>query len=72
DFRQSFHAAGGDWRVELVVRVLPAEHYERIYRDALENADQLPAAALPPLRRALEEAVATRYELLRIETGAEP
>lgn len=72
DFRQPFNAAGGDWRVELVMRVLPAEHYERIYRDALGHADQLPAAAVPLLRRALDEAVAARYELLRIEAVAEP
>jgi hypothetical protein len=69
DFRQVFTAAGEDWRVELVMHVLPAEHYERIYRDSLSRADQLPASAVPLLRRALEEAVATRYELLRIEAG---
>lgn len=71
DFRQSFSASGGDWRVELVVRVLPAEHYERIYRDSLSRADQFPAAAVPLLRRALDEAVATRYELLRLDAGVE-
>jgi len=58
--------------VELVMRVLPAEHYERIYRDALARAGQLPEAAVPLLRRALDEAVATRYELLRIEARVEP
>jgi hypothetical protein len=72
DFRQPFSAVDGDWRVELVMRVLPAEHYERIYRDSLGHADQLPAAAVPLLRRALDEAVATRYELLRLEAKAEP
>ena len=71
DFRQPFTAPGGDWRVELVMRVLPAEHYERIYRDSLSRADQLPAAAVPLLRRALAEAVAARYELLRIEAGVD-
>ena len=69
DFRQPFAAPGGDWRVELVVRVLPAEHYERIYRDSLSRADQLPATAVPLLRRALADAIATRYELLRIEAS---
>lgn len=71
DFRQLFTAPGGDWRVELVMRVLPAEHYERIYRDSLSRADQLPAAAVPLLRRALAEAVAARYELLRIDAGVD-
>src|SRR5690606_26014521 len=32
EFHQPFSAAGDAWRIELVVRVLPAEHYERIYR----------------------------------------
>ncbi len=72
DFRQPFSAADGDWRVELVMRVLPAEHYERIYRDSLSHADQLPTAVVPLLRRALDEAVATRYELLRLEARAGP
>ena len=69
DFRQPFTAPGGNWRVELVMRVLPAEHYERINRDSLSRADQLPAAAVPLLRRALAEAEAARYELLRIEAS---
>ncbi len=68
-FRQPFAAPAGDWRVELVVRVHPAEHYERIYRDSLGRAAQLPAAAVPLLRQALADAVATRYELLRVEAG---
>lgn len=71
DFRQLFTAPDSDWRVVLVMRVLPAEHYERIYRDSLSRADQLPADVVPVLRRALTEAVATRYELLRIEAGVE-
>lgn len=69
DFRQSFSATKGNWRVELVMRVLPAEHYERIYRDSLSRADQLPAAAVPLLQRAFDEAMATRYELLRLEAN---
>ncbi len=69
EFRQPFAAPQGDWRVELVVRVLPAEHYERIYRDSLSRTDQLPATAVPLLRRALDEAVAMRYELLRLDAG---
>ena len=71
DFRQPFTATGGNWRVELVMRVLPAEHYERINRDSLSRADQLPAAAVPLLRRALAEAEAARYELLRIEASVD-
>lgn len=71
EFHQPFSAAGDAWRIELVVRVLPAEHYERIYRDSLSRADRLPAAAVPLLRRALDETVATRYELLRLDAGAE-
>ncbi|MCE5233894.1 MAG: hypothetical protein ABFC67_15275 [Mizugakiibacter sp.] len=70
DFRQPFTAPDGDWHVELVMRVNPAEHYERIYRDSLNHADQLPAAAVPLLRQALAEAVAAQYELLRIEASA--
>ena len=64
-------APGGDWHVELVVRVRPAEHYERIYRDSLRRADQLPADAVPLLQHALADAVAARYELLRIEASVD-
>jgi hypothetical protein len=71
DFRQPFTAPGSGWHVELVMRVLPAEHYERINRDSLSRAEQLPAAAVPLLRHALADAVATRYELLRIEAGVD-
>ena len=56
-----------DWQVELVVRVRPGEHYERIYRDALARADRLPAAVLPPLRQALDQVRAAEYELLRVQ-----
>ena len=72
EFRQPLVAPdGGDWRVELVMRVLPGEHYERIYRDSLGRAGQLPAAAVPLLRQALADAEAARYELLRVEAGVE-
>lgn len=71
EFRQPFAApAGGGWRVELVMRVLPGEHYERIYRDSLGRAGQLSAAAVPLLRQALAEVEAARYELLRVEAAA--
>jgi hypothetical protein len=79
DFRQAFAAPRGtEWRVELVVRVKPGEHYERIYRDSLARADRLPHAVLPQLRLALDEVVAAEYELLRVEAkpqakpGAKP
>jgi hypothetical protein len=72
EFRQPFAAPdGGGWRVELVMRVQPGEHYERIYRDSLRQARKLPAAAVPLLRQALADVEAARYELLRIEAAAE-
>jgi hypothetical protein len=72
EFRQPFVAPdGGGWNVELVMRVLPGEHYERIYRDSLGRAGQLPPAAVPLLRQALADAEVARYELLRVEAGAE-
>lgn len=55
------------WHVELVARVRPGEHYERIYRDAIVRADSLPAAVLPQLRQALEQVRAAEYELLRAQ-----
>jgi len=75
EFRRAFTAPRGkDWRVELVMRVRPGEHYERIYRDSLTRGDRLPPAALPQLRAALHEVQAAEYELLRVaaEPGAEP
>ena len=70
EFRQPFVAPDGGWRVELVMRVLPGEHYERIYRDSLSRAGQLPPAAVPLLRKALDEVESAHYELLRIEAAA--
>lgn len=67
EFRQPFTAPEGSWHVELVVRVLPGEHYERIFRDSLGRAAQFPAAAVPVLRQALANVEAARYELLRVE-----
>jgi hypothetical protein len=68
EFRQPFATpSGAGWRVELVVQVLPGEHYERIYRDSLGRAAQLPDAAVPLLRQALADVEAARYELLRVE-----
>jgi hypothetical protein len=59
--------AASGWWLELVVRVRPGEHYERIYRDSLARADRLPPAVLPELEQALEEVRAAEYELLRVE-----
>jgi hypothetical protein len=71
EFRQPYISPGAaGWRVELVMRVLPGEHYERIYRDSLSRAGQLPAAAVPLLRQALEEVESAYYELLRLEAVA--
>jgi hypothetical protein len=68
EFRQIGIAPGNDgWRVELVMRVFPGEHYERIFRDSLTRAGQLPPAVVPVLRQALDEVESARYELLRVE-----
>jgi len=68
EYRQGFAATeNDDWEMELVMRVAPAEHYERIYRDSLSHSDKLPPTAVPLLRRALAEAEAKRYELLRLK-----
>lgn len=52
-------------RLELVIRVAPAEHYERAFRHSLAASKRLPAMTKALLQQALAEAVATRYELLR-------
>lgn len=70
EFRQPFVAPDDGWRVELVMRVLPGEHYERIYRDSLSRAGLLPPAAVPLLRKALDEVESAHYELLRLEAAA--
>jgi hypothetical protein len=75
EFVQKFAAPRGKkWQVELVVRVKPGEHYERIYRDSLAHADRLPPDALQQLRLALDEVQAAEYELMRVtvESGAKP
>lgn len=73
-FRQAFSApAGQGWEVELVVRVSPGEHYERIYRDSLRQADRLPEDVVDLLHLALSNVEGARYELMRVraEAGAE-
>lgn len=55
------------WHVELVVRVRPGEHYERIYLDGIARAASLPAAVLPQLKQALDQVRAAEYELLRLQ-----
>jgi hypothetical protein len=61
--------AGGDWRLALIIRIAPGEHYERIYRDSLTRVAQFPATVEPLLRRALSNAEANRYPLLRLEAS---
>ena len=75
DFVQKFTAPRGKkWQVEVVVRVKPGEHYERIYRDSLTHADRLPPEVLPQLKLALDEVQAAEYELMRVavEPDAKP
>lgn len=65
-FAAQFTATRADgWWVELVVRVKPGEHYERMYRDHLARVDELPPQAVPDLRRALSEVQSAEYELMR-------
>lgn len=67
DFIQPFSAPpGANWRLELVVRVRPGEHYERVFMHSLTQAEALPAAALPQLKLALSRVRAAEYELLRV------
>lgn len=67
DFTVPFAAPHrGGWKVELVVRVKPGEHYERMYREYLARAAELPPQAVSQLRRALAEVLAAEYELMRV------
>jgi hypothetical protein len=67
-FDQPFAVPHGlNWRLELIVRVRPGEHYERIYRASLGQAERLPPNVLPDLKLALSEVRAAEYELLRRE-----
>lgn len=70
EFVQPFEAKGRDWNLELVVDVSPGEHYERIFRDSLNRADQFPPKAVELLRQALGEAEGKRYELMRATVNA--
>ncbi|WP_243393621.1 cytochrome c family protein [Solimonas fluminis] len=58
--------------LELRIRVAPREHYERTYRSVLEQADKLDAGTLRLLRQAYDEAVATRFEALRLRRPLPP
>jgi hypothetical protein len=66
DFDDRFDAPHADWHLELVVRVKPGEHYERMYREHLARRDELPPAAVPHLQRALQQVVSAEYELTRL------
>lgn len=57
--------AAKGWRVDLVVQVRPAAHYERVFADSLARPQQLPPEALRLLRQALARAQASGYELHR-------
>ncbi|MEB2335390.1 MAG: multiheme c-type cytochrome [Burkholderiales bacterium] len=57
-------AAG--WKVELVVRVKPGEHYERMFREHLARDAQLPPQAVSQLRQALADVLSAEYELTRV------
>jgi hypothetical protein len=71
EFEQPFRAPGGsNWWLELVLRVRPGEHYERIFKASLAQADRLPPAVLPLLNDALKQVRGAEYELLRVR--AEP
>ncbi len=66
-FVQPIDAATSDgWSVELTLHVRPGEHYERTFRDSLSRAGQLPQAARPLLREALQRVQTAEYELMRL------
>lgn len=54
------------WRVELLLEVAPREHYERMFQGMLAQAAQLEQETVALLRKAHEEAKATRFEALRL------
>lgn len=59
-------------RVELRVAVAPREHYERMFRYVLAQRARLDAGTQQTLQAALDEAVATRYEALRLTRALPP
>ncbi|MBK1615946.1 hypothetical protein CKO44_21055 [Rubrivivax gelatinosus] len=59
-------------RVELRVAVAPREHYERMFRYVLAQRAKLDARTQQTLQAALDEAVATRYEALRLTRALPP
>ncbi len=58
---------GRKWRLALIIQIAPGEHYERIYSESLGRLAQFPADVGPLLHRALADAQAARYQLMRIE-----
>jgi hypothetical protein len=69
----SLPEADAPWEIDLVINVDPDEHYERTFGKSLkEHADQLPAATLKELRRALSEDRARRYRLLEMHKPVPP
>jgi hypothetical protein len=53
--------------VVLEVAVAPREHYERMFKQMMQQAEKLSPAVLGLLETAYTEARATRYELLRLQ-----
>jgi hypothetical protein len=51
----------------LEVAVAPREHYERMFKQMMQQAEKLSPAVLGLLETAYTEARATRYELLRLQ-----
>lgn len=58
--------------LELKITVAPREHYERTYLSVLAQADKLDAETLRLLRQAHDEAVAARFEALRLRRPLPP
>lgn len=67
DFAVRFAAPRAEgWKVELLVRVKPGEHYERMFREHLARDAQLPSQAVSHLRQALADVLSAEYDLARV------
>jgi hypothetical protein len=64
-YTHAFRPPKGPWEVELRVDVAPAEHYERMFRYSLEKVSLSPQARAT-LKRALQDALATRFTAMQI------
>jgi len=63
----TLHETDANWDIELVVEVMPMEHYVRTFQQSLKYADTLPVVTLATLRKAISEAQATQYRLLQLQ-----